>query len=56
MIEIRVILKDGTCAVYENVTGIQADMMGAIIYIDCIRHIIINIKWDNVKAIKAVKK
>ena len=55
MLEVRLILKNGACAVFKDVIGIQSEKIGSIIYTDD-RHMGKIIKWDEIKAIKVVKK
>lgn len=55
MLEVRLIINDGTCAVFQNVVGFQSNIEGSIIYTDD-RPMGKLIKWDAIKAIKVVKK
>ena len=55
MLEVRLIHKDNTCAVYGNVVGIQISIVGSIMYTDD-REAGILIRWDTIKSIKVVKK
>lgn len=55
MLEVRLIINDGTCAVFKNVVGFQSDSVGSVIYTDD-RPMGKIIKWDAIKAIKVVKK
>lgn len=55
MLEVRLIMKDGTCAVFGHVVGFESYTSGFIIYNDD-KHTGKIIKWDAIKAVKIVKK